>query len=69
MRNGSTVETIAVRTGPSRIRPFRKNTLGKTVLKSVRARIAPHAVALSETVNERSPTASIRKHRADPIFA
>ena len=69
MRNGSTVETIAVRTAPSRISPIRKNTAGITVLNIVSATIAIHAVGDSSRVSVWSLSASSRKQIADPILA
>ena len=45
VQNGSTVETIAVRTGPSRASPDRNAANASTVQTSASVRIAPHARA------------------------
>src|SRR5690606_21204056 len=68
VRNGSTVETIAVRTGPKRTNPIRKNTLGSTVLNSVSARITPQVLGSITYVKLRSLTAITRNASAEPIF-
>ena len=68
VRNGSTVDTMAVRTGPSRMSPMRKKMPGSTVLKIVSARIASQAVRVSENVTAAGAPASTRKQTAEPAF-
>ena len=69
VRNGSTVDTIAVRIAPSRMRPMRKNTLGRTVLPTASAVTVRHASPESRHVNDWLTTLPTKKAAAAPSLA